>query len=121
VSRLVLVAPLKKGARKRAEELLAHGPPFDLEETRVRRYEVFVGEREIVFLLESQDPAAALGEQGDNPASWRGAEAWRECLSGPLRVAATTFAWERTDEPDGVTFESTPGPGDSEGGDLFAP
>jgi hypothetical protein len=49
------------------------------------------------------------------------AEAWNEGLAAKPRVARTAFSWERTSGPEDASFEPTPGPGDSEGGDLFSP
>ena len=52
MSRLVVVVPLKEGARARARELLEAGPPFELNDTAFDRHDVFLTEREVVF-----DPA----------------------------------------------------------------
>ena len=57
---LVVVAPLREGAQERARELLAEGPPFDPEETVFDRHEVFLGEREVVFLFAGRAESGGL-------------------------------------------------------------
>ena len=91
MSRLVVVVPLKPGARERAKELLRAGPSHTLQLT------------------------------GEDPAVWRAAGAWQECLAEHPRLASTAFSWTRTAEQEGVSFEPSPGPGDSEGGDVYPP
>jgi hypothetical protein len=121
VSRLVVVVPLKDGARERAAKLLRGGPPFDLEETHFDRHHIFLTDREVVFVFEADEPGGTLRLSAEDPALWKAAMAWRECMAGGPRVGATAFTWVRTTETEGVYFEPTPGPGDSEGGDLYSP
>jgi hypothetical protein len=119
--RLVVIAPLKRGAVERARQLLEDGPPFDLERTRFDAHEVFITEQEVVFLFEGPADSLTLEFPGEDPALWKAAAAWAECLAGRPRIARTAFAWRRIETPEGVTFAPTPGPGDSEGGDLYSP
>ena len=49
------------------------------------------------------------------------AAAWRPCLAGAPRIADDAYAWSRSRPEPGVSYAATPGPGDSERGDLFAP
>ena len=121
MSRLVVVVPLNPGAREQAEELLREGPPFDLEATQFDRHHVFVTDREVLFVFEGEGPSRALQLPGEDPAVWRAAEAWQECMAERPRLASTAFSWVRTAEPEGVCFAPTPGPGDSEGGDVYSP
>jgi hypothetical protein len=121
VSRLVVVVPLKDGARERAAELLRSGPPFDLEETNFDRHHIFLTDREVVFVFEANALGSTLRLSAEDPALWKAATAWQECMAGGPRVAVTAFTWVRTTETEGVYFEPTPGPGDSEGGDLYSP
>lgn len=121
MSRLVAVLPLKPGARDRAEALLREGPPFDLEETRVDRHQVFVTDLEVVFVFEGEGPGEPLDLPAGDPAVWKAAADWQACLSAPPRVAVTAYSWERAEDGEGVSFTSTPGPGYSEGGELYSP
>jgi hypothetical protein len=118
---LVVVVPLKPGMVDRARELLAEGPPFDLEETGFDRHTVHVSNQEIVFVFEGEGPDSTLKLPGEKPEVWRAAAAWQDCLAGPPRIARRAFAWQRSSEPRGLSFEPTPGPGDSEGGDVYSP
>jgi hypothetical protein len=121
MSRLVVVVPLKEGTRERAAELLRGGQPLDLEETQYDRHYVFLTDREVVFFFEADGPGRTLQLSAEDPALWRAAVAWRECMAGRPRVAATAFTWVRTTETEGVYFEPIPGPGNSDGGDLYSP
>ena len=120
MGRLVVVVPLKDGASEKARALLAKGPPFDLEATEFDRHEVYVSEREAVFLFESPGPSATLKLPGEDPSLWKVAAAWQPLMAGKPRKALTAYSWRRAKDR-GVSFEPTPGPGDSEGGDVFTP
>jgi len=121
MGRLVAVLPLKPGARDRAEALLREGPPFDLEQTQFDRHQVFLTDREVVFVFEGEGPSDTVRQPAEDPALWKAAEGWQACLSDPPRVAVTAYSWERSTDEEGVSFTSTPGPGDSEGGELYSP
>ena len=117
-SRAVLVVPLVEGAQERATELLRHGPPFDPDEIGLGRHQVFVTESEAVFLFEAEDPGA--GEKLLSDARlWSAAAAWKDVVAGPPRLAENAFSWVRARDDDQLSFEGTPGPGYSEGGDVF--
>jgi hypothetical protein len=121
MSRLVAVLPLKPGARDRAEALLRAGPPFEVEETQFDRHLVFVTDREVVFVFEGEGPSHTLDLPAEDPALWKAAAGWQGCLSERPRMAVTAYSWERSTDEEGLSFESTPGPGDSDGGDLYSP
>ena len=121
MSYLVVVAPLKAGMASRARELLAGGPPFDLEGTVFDRHSVHLTDRELVFVFESEGPSRTLALAAEDPKIWRAAEAWQECFAERPRVARTEFSWERSNSSPEISFAPTPGPGDSDGGDVFSP
>jgi len=121
MSWLVVLLPLKEGARERALALLSGGPPFSLENTQYERHNVFLTAREVVFVFEASGANAALQLPGEDPGLWKAADAWGELLAETPRVAQERFSWTRSPECAGFSFDPTPGPGDSEGGDLFAP
>ena len=118
MSRAVVVVPLRPGARERAERLLRGGPPFDPEEVGLERHHVFVTDEEAVFVFEADDLEAAERLIGGE-SFWTAAAAWQEIVAGPPRMAGDVYAWVRPHPPDDLSFEPTPGPGDSDGGDLF--
>lgn len=121
MGRLVVVVPLKDGASEKARELLAKGPPFDLEATEFDRHEVYLSEREAIFLFETPGPSATLKLPGEDPSLWKVAATWQPLMAGKPRKALTAYSWRRAKDREAVSFEPTPGPGDSEGGDVFTP
>jgi hypothetical protein len=46
---------------------------------------------------------------------------WSELAAGPPRIAEDAYSWVGPGPPEHVSFTSTPGPGDSDGGDVYAP
>lgn len=97
MSRLVVVAPLKPGGEARARELLAEGPPFDLEGSKFDSHEVFVTPQEVVFVFDGDE---TLRFTAGDPRLLSAAKAWAECLEGRPRIARSAFSWGR-DEPSG--------------------
>jgi len=95
MSRLVVVAPLKPGARDAARLLIENGPPFDPERTQLTAHEVFLTEREVVFLFEGDDARKTVEELVGDPGIWRAATAWKACLDGRPRLADETYVWTR--------------------------
>lgn len=93
MSRLVVVAPLREGAREAARLLVEAGPPFDPAEANLTTHEVYLTDHEVVFVFEGDDAKAAvealLGEAGVVKA----ATAWRDCLAGRPRLAERAFGW----------------------------
>lgn len=95
MSRLVLVVPLREGTAARARALLAEGPPFELETTELERHEVYLTDREAVFLFETAGDEPPLQLRAGNPMLRQAAAAWRECMAGRPRKAETAFSWAR--------------------------
>jgi hypothetical protein len=118
MSRAVVVLPLREGTSEQAAELLRGGPPFDPEEVGLERHHVFLTESEAVFVFEADSRGAAEKLIGEGR-FWSAASAWKHLVAGPPRVAEDAYSWIRPRVPDDVSFASTPGPGDSDGGDLF--
>lgn len=117
-TRAVVVLPLVEGAAERAAELLRGGPPFDPDEVGLGRHQVFVTESEVIFLFEAESSMAADRLLSEDRL-WAAASAWKELVAGPPRLAEDVYSWSRAKRADYVSFAPTPGPGDSEGGDVF--
>jgi hypothetical protein len=118
--RLVVVLPLKTGARDEVRALLDAGPPFEPEAIEgLVRHEVFLTADEVVFMFESDLGVDALAPVLSQPHVWQAAGAWHEHIDGPPRIAEDVFSWSRAEEAAGVHFLPTPGPGDSDGGDIY--
>ena len=121
MSRLVVIVPLEEGTLEKARSLLAQGPPFDLEATDFDRHEVYLTDHEVVFVFDSEKSPATLRLLGEDPLVWKAAKAWQKLMAGKPRKAETAYSWKRPADGEAIFFDATPGPGDSEGGNVFAP
>jgi hypothetical protein len=100
---LVVVLPLKPGVGDRARDLLRRAPPAE------GSIQAYVTDEEVVFLLETDADVDEL------------IAAWGELSAGPPRVAEGAYSWLIPHPTDEAFFTPTPGPGDSDGGDLYEP
>lgn len=118
--RLAIVVPLRPGVQEAVRRLLAQGPPFDPEEMpELDRHEVFLTPEEAIFVFESDRGADAIAAVLSKAELWKATAAWQEHLAGPPRLAESVYSWARAEEGDELSFLPTPGPGDSDGGDIF--
>jgi hypothetical protein len=99
MKRVLVVAPLREDAQTTVRLLIQDGPPFDLTGTGLERHEVFLTDREAVFVFEGDDPRVAVERLLGEATVWRAAVAWRECLAGRPRIAEQAFAWDRPVRP----------------------
>jgi hypothetical protein len=116
---LAFVVPIKPARQDAVRALLRRGTPFDPAELGIERHRVFLTENEVVFDFEMADPEALERLAGD-PTVFAAAAEWRQLVDGPPRLAELVYSWTQPEE-SGLVFAPTPGPGDSDGGDLFAP
>lgn len=119
-SRVVVVLPIKETAHEQVRELVAKGPPFDLETSGLDGHHVSLTDREVIFIFEASDPSV-LWRLAANLELLEAAESWRQHAAGPARIAEDAFSWTRSGLDEGLFFTATPGPGDSEGGDVYPP
>lgn len=116
--RLAIIVPLKQGAREEVRALLEAGPPFDPNAVQgLDRHEVFLTSNEVVFLLEFGRATDVLAEF--SPEIWQAGSAWYEHLEGPPRIAEDVYSWLRVEAEGDAFYLPTPGPGDSDGGDIY--
>jgi hypothetical protein len=126
--RVAVVVPIRKSKLDKVRDLLEAGPPFDPERVGLGRHQVFLTDHEAIFLFESA-PGFILSRLLTDRAVWSSAAAWRDCVAGAPRVANPFFSWASapvTGEAfatldEGLVFGATPGPGDSDGGDVYSP
>jgi hypothetical protein len=120
VTRIAMIVPLVEGTGERARALFGSHPPLDPAGLPIERQEVFVTDSEIAVVFETSD--SGILERLATPTSWIAAPEWREIVAGKPHVARVGYSWSRPDdETAGLAFRPTPGPGYSEGGDVFAP
>jgi hypothetical protein len=120
MSRVVIVVPLQQGSRDRAHRLLRNGPPFDPKTTGLERHHVFLTDHEAVFVFEA-DEIDAVERLGSDQTLWEALAGWSDIVAGPPCLAEDVYSWIRPHLSEDVSFAATPGPGDSEGGDVFPP
>lgn len=120
MSRLAIVVPIELGARERVRTLLRAGLPFDPERSGLERHHVYLTDHEAIFLFES-DASDAVERLADDPKLWTAITGWNDLVAGPPRLADEVYSWSRPPHLDEAFFTPTPGPGDSEGGDVFSP
>ena len=120
MSRLVILVPLQPEARDRVRALLATGPPFDPDTAGLERHHVVLTDHEVVFVFEADEPDAVERLAAD-PTLWDAMSGWSDLVAGPPRIAEDVYSWIRAHPSEEVSFAATPGPGDSEGGDVFPP
>jgi hypothetical protein len=92
----LVIVPLRKGASERARELIRQGPPFDPDKAGLDHHEVFLTEREAIFLFRGPNTDQTVQHLAADPALWRAATAWRTCINGKPRIADTTYTWNRS-------------------------
>jgi hypothetical protein len=120
VMRLAIVLPIKPGSKDEVRALLESGPPFDPAEIPgLERHQVLLTEDEAIFVFDSSFGHEALAPLIADPGLWQAAAAWREHIAGPPRVAEDAYSWMRPQEHEELSTLPTPGPGDSEGGDIY--
>jgi hypothetical protein len=118
--RIVVVLPLKPDAHEPVSALLRQGPPFDPASIEgLDRHEVYVNGNEAVFVFESALGADALAPLLTDPKLWESVSAWGQHIAGAPRIAEEAFSWSRAQVDADVFYLPTPGPGDSEGGDIY--
>jgi hypothetical protein len=116
--RAIVIIPIRHGSHEHVRRLVAEGPPFAPGDPELERRHVFVTEGEVVIFLEGTE--TSLERVLGDPSLAAEAAAWCEYVASAPRVAEDAYSWARV-EDEGLSFEPTPGPGDSEGGDIYAP
>jgi hypothetical protein len=118
--RIVVVLPLKPDAHASVSALLKQGPPFEPASIEgLERHEVYLTGDEAVFVFESALGADALAALLAGPKLWERVSAWGQHVAGAPRIAAEAFCWSRPQPDEDVFYLPTPGPGYSEGGDIY--
>ena len=118
--RVLAILRLKPGSHEAVRALLNDGSPFDPEGIAgLERHEVFLTSDEVVFLFLSQGGPDVLASLLASPDLWDALGPWREYIEAAPRLADEAFSWVRAEEDADVFYLGTPGPGDSDGGDIF--
>jgi hypothetical protein len=100
---LALIARLKPGTERQAEELIAKGPPFDPKEVGFERHSVYLSATEVVFVFEAHEVEWLVDALVAEPFQWMVTEAfskWNTLVEGHPRIAREKFFWERGPESE---------------------
>jgi hypothetical protein len=112
---IAVVLPLKPESHDAVRALLLGGPPFDPEQIPgLERHGVLLAAEEVVFLFEPRPDSDVLAKILSNLDA-----SWRDHLAGPARLAEEVYSWASGADSEELSFLPTPGPGDSDGGDVF--
>jgi hypothetical protein len=115
--RIIVIFPISAGAHQRVRRLVEEQFPFAPGDLGLERHHVFVTDAEVVLFFEGAE--AALARIIHEPSVAAGA--WHQYVAGPPHVAEDAYSWASIEARDGLYFAATPGPGDSEGGDVYPP
>jgi len=97
MERIAIVARLKEGSGRRAAELTAAGPPFDLAETGITRHSVYLSAGEVVFVFEGHEVEWMVDDlisDAFEPKLQDAFAEWRSIVDGSPRIARERFGWE---------------------------
>jgi hypothetical protein len=89
---VTVVAEIRPGKRADLERALAEGSPFDLPFEGFEHHEVFVGDREAVFVFTGPGAAAELRRLAATPELFRHAIHMADVLAAP-RLLERRFQW----------------------------
>ena len=92
--RLAIVGKLQPGSRERAREIIAAGPPHELDETGFRRHSIFLAEETVVFVFEGSGVEALVSKLIGDPAASGSFSVWAPLLAGTPTLAHEEFNWQ---------------------------
>jgi hypothetical protein len=115
--RIIVVFRIKAGAHQHVRRVVSEEPAFAPSDPGLERHHVFVTDAEVILFFEGAE--TSLGRVLVDPSVAAGI--WGQYVAAPPQVARDAHSWTRVEVRDGLSFEPTPGPGDSEGGDLYPP
>ena len=119
MSRAVVVVPLREGASRAGGRVAAQRPAVRPRGGRASSGTTCSSPiRKPCSSSRPTIPVRPSGSSADG-SLWSAAAVWKDLVAGPPRLADDAYSWLRPHVPDDLSFAPTPGPGDSDGGDLF--
>jgi hypothetical protein len=115
--RIIVVFRIKAGAHQRVRRLVAEQAAFAPSDPGLERHHVFVTDAEVILFFEGAE--TSLARVLVDPSVTAGG--WHQHVTGPPHVADDAYSWASVEARDDLYFAATPGPGDSEGGDVYPP
>jgi hypothetical protein len=92
---VVVVVPLGDERCETVEQFIEEGPPFDPAAVGLDSHQVYLTEREAVFVFETEEGASAFERILSEPEFWDVVGPWEHNLSGEPRVGHIVFDWHR--------------------------
>jgi hypothetical protein len=89
-----VVAEIRPGKRAELERVLEQGPPFDLADEGFERHEVFLGDRDVLFVFTGPGAMSQLQRMAASRSLHAHILGIAELVSAP-RILARTYEWER--------------------------
>jgi hypothetical protein len=77
-------------------EFVEKGPPFEPSTIGLKSHQVFVTDREAVFVFETEEGVKAFERILAEPELWDVIASWEHCLSDELRIATAVYDWRST-------------------------
>lgn len=91
--------PIRHGRLPEVRALVGRGPPFQPGEIAgLRHHEVFVCDQAVIFLFQGRDVRRAVDQMARNPAVWKAAVEWRNCLAGRPTIVDSAYRWSLDDQ-----------------------
>ncbi len=90
---IAVVVPLADGRCDIVREFLEEGPPFDPAKIGLDRHQVFVTDREAIFVFETEKGARTLERLLAEPELWDVVSTWEHCASEEPRLATAAYQW----------------------------
>jgi len=78
-----IVAEIRPGMKPALEKRLQEGPPFDLAAEGFERHEVFIGDKDVVFVFTGPGAVSQLARMAATPALFRHVLAMTGLLAAP--------------------------------------
>jgi hypothetical protein len=92
--RIAFTAHVRPGERERLERMFQSGPPFDPDRSGFDHHAVFLGDEDVVFLFEGDDPLPAVRRLAAQPGLLRDVVKMAGTVSSP-RMMREIYSWSR--------------------------
>jgi hypothetical protein len=93
-SRIAFTARIRPGERDRLRQMFESGPPFDPERSGFDHHAVFLGDEDVVFLFEGDDPLPAVRRLAAQPGLLGDVVRMAGIMSAP-HMMREVYAWSR--------------------------
>jgi hypothetical protein len=94
--RVIVRVPVDPEHVERVRALVRRGPPYDLNEVPgLERHEVYVTDRDALFLFEGTDPGLAVERVMRDARVWSALEDWDDHVTGRPSVVEPDYTWSR--------------------------